>query len=70
MSEPEAIRAEVETLFTLVRERYGDRLDAEQLAGVRTAIVGIVQAARALRAVRLTNGDEPGQTFTPYRADP
>ena len=70
MSEPEAVRAEVETLFTLVRERYGDRLDAEQLAGVRTAIVGIVQAARALRAVRLTNGDEPGQPFTPYRADP
>lgn len=60
---------EVETLFALVRERYGSRLDAEQLAGVRTALEGIVQAARALRAVRLTNADEPGQPFVPYRAD-
>ncbi len=70
MSLPEAARAEVETLFALVRERYGGRLDAEQLAGVRTAIEGIVQAARALRAVRLTNADEPGQPFAPHRADP
>jgi len=69
MSLPEAVLAEVETLFALVRERYGGRLDAEQLAGVRTAIEGIVQAARALRAVRLANGDEPGQPFAPYRAD-
>jgi len=70
MSLPEAVRAEVETLLGLVRERYGDRLDAEELAGVRTALEGIVQAARALRAVRLTNADEPGQPFAPYRADP
>lgn len=69
MSLPEAVLAEVETLLALVRERYGGRLDAEQLAGVRTAIESIVQAARALRAVRLTNADEPGQPFTPYRAD-
>jgi hypothetical protein len=69
MSLPEAVLAEVETLFALVRERYGGRLDAEQLAGVRTAIVGIVQAARALRAVRLTNADEPGQPFASYRAE-
>jgi len=69
MTQPEAVLVEVETLFALVRERYGSRLDAEQLAGVRTAIEGIVQAARALRAVRLTNADEPGQRFVPYRAD-
>jgi len=57
-------------MLALVRERYGSRLDADQLAGVRTAIEGIVQAARALRAVRLTNADEPGQPCAPYRADP
>lgn len=82
MSEPEAIRApeairppaaiqpEVETMLALVRERYGSRLAPEELEGVRTAIVGIVQAAHALRAVRLTNADEPGQPFAAYRADP
>lgn len=70
MSEPEAIRAEVDVLLALVRERYEDRLDADQLAGVRTAIEGIVQAARALRAVRLSNADEPAQPFAAHRADP
>ena len=31
MSETEAVAAEVETMLALVRERYGERLDAEQL---------------------------------------
>jgi hypothetical protein len=70
MSDTEAVRAEVETLLALVRERYGSRLDADQLAGVRTAIEGIVQASRALRAVRLTNADEPAQPFAAYRPEP
>jgi len=65
----DALHAEVETMLALVRERYGSRLDAEQLAGVRTAIEGIVQAARALRAVRLSNADEPAPPFAAYRAD-
>jgi hypothetical protein len=70
MSEPEAVRAEADTLLALVRERYGARLTAEQLDDVRAAIVSIVQAAHALRAVRLDNADEPGQPFAAYRADP
>lgn len=70
MSDAEAVRAEVETMLALVRERYGSRLDPDQLAGVRTAIEAIVQASRALRAVRLTNADEPAQPFTAYRAEP
>jgi len=69
MSQPEALRAEVDTLFALVRERYGSRLNADELEAVCEGIVGIVQAARALRAVRLTNADEPGQPFAAYRAD-
>ena len=70
MSDAEAVRAEVDTMLALVRERYGSRLDAVQLAGVRTSIEAIVQAARALRAVRLTNADEPAQPFAAYRAEP
>ena len=70
MSEADVVRAEVETLLALVHARYGSRLDADQLAGVRTAIEGIVQAARALRAVRLSNADEPAQPFAAYRAEP
>ena len=44
-------------------------VDARQLDGVRKAIEGIVEQARAVRAVRLDNADEPYQTFRPYRAD-
>jgi hypothetical protein len=70
MSGGDAVRAEVETLLALVRDRYGSRLSEEQLAGVRTSIEAIVQASRALRAVRLTNADEPAQPFAAYRAEP
>ena len=70
MAETQDIRAEVEALFALVRERYGDRLTPEQLDGVKKGVEGIVKAARALRAVRLENSDEPMQPFVPYRADP
>ena len=70
MSDADAVRAEVEAMLALVRERYGGRLDADQLAGVRTSIEAIVQASHALRAVRLTNADEPAQPFAAYRAEP
>ena len=70
MSEGDVVRAEVDVMLALVRERYGSRLDADQLAGVRTAIEAIVQASRALRAVRLTNADEPAQPFAAYRSEP
>ena len=61
--------SEVDTLFTLLRERYGDRLTAEQLDGVKKGVEGVVEMARALRAVRLGNSDEPMQPFVPYRGD-
>ena len=61
---------EVESLLSIVRARYGDRLTPEELEGVRQNIEGIVTAARALRAVRLDNADEPAPPFVPYRAEP
>ena len=57
-------------MLALVRQRYGDRLAPDELEAVRTAVEGLVQAACALRAVRLTNADEPGQPFAAYRAEP
>ena len=66
---PDPAAAEAAALFALVSARYGSRLDAGQLDGVRKAIEGIVEQARAVRAVRLGNADEPYQTFRPYRAD-
>ncbi len=64
------VNAEVERLFALVRERYGDRLTPAELDEVRKGVEGVVLTARALRAVRLENSDEPSSLFIPYRADP
>jgi hypothetical protein len=66
----EPARGEVEALFALVRQRYGERLTAEELAAVREGIEGIVRTTRALRAVRLRNSDEPLPPFAPFRAEP
>src|SRR4030095_13230439 len=55
--------------FETVLQRYGARLTGEQLDDLRKIVRGQVDAARALRAVRLTNGDEPFQPFDAYRAE-
>ena len=64
VSEP--ARSEAEHLFSLVRDRYGSRLTPEELEAVRTGVEAIVEAARALRAVRLDNADGP---LLPSRPD-
>ncbi len=60
---------ETDTLFEIVRQRYGGRLTNEQLDDLRKIVRGQVDAARALRAVRLTNVDEPFQRFAAFRSD-
>ena len=69
MTDREAAQAEVDALFAMVSARYGARLDAQQLDGVRKAIEAIVEQARAVRAVRLVNADEPTPAFRAYRGD-
>ena len=60
---------EVDHLFALIASRYGDRLTDAELAEVRKGIEAVAQNARALRAVRLRNSDEPSPPFVPFRAD-
>jgi len=66
---PETPNPEAVALFALVANRYGSRLTTEQLDELKKMVEGQVEAARALRAVRLTNADEPCQSFKPYRGD-
>jgi hypothetical protein len=69
-TEPEPEQSpEVEQLFALVRQRYGRRLTPAQLDEVKKGVTAVVEAGRALRAVRLRNSDEPFQPFIPYRSD-
>jgi hypothetical protein len=70
MSEAAKPDPEADALFEIVRRRYGDRLTPVQLDELRKIVAGQLEAARALRAVTLTNADEPMQPFTPYRTEP
>jgi hypothetical protein len=65
----ESTDKEVDERFSIVKRLYGDRLTTEQLDEVRKGVVGIVEAAEALRAVKLENGDEPFSVFVPYRKE-
>lgn len=56
-------------LFSIIKERYGDRLSEDELAEVKKGVDRIVEAAEKLREVRLENGDEPFFVFRPYRGD-
>ena len=63
----DATAREVDARLAMLQGPYGDRLTEEQLHGVRLGIEAVVEAAEALRAVRLGNGDEPCTVFTPHR---
>jgi hypothetical protein len=60
---------EAETLFSLVKEKYGDKIAPEELEEVKKAVEGIVETSMELRKVELGNWDEPFTVFKPYRRD-
>ena len=69
MSDSDTESREARALFNLVRDRYGDRLGPEELEGVRKGVEAVVEAAEALRSVKLENSDEPFSVFKPYRKE-
>jgi hypothetical protein len=58
---------EVEARFRVVADRYGDRLTPDELEEVRKAIEANLDAAYALRSIKLENWDEPFSVFKPLR---
>jgi hypothetical protein len=58
---------EVEARFRVVVDRYGDRLTPEELEEVRKAVEANLDAAYALRSIKLENWDEPFSVFKPLR---
>jgi hypothetical protein len=60
---------ESEHLFSIIKDRYGDRLTEEQLDEVRVGVNRLTEAAKALREIRLENWDEPFSVFRPYRGE-
>lgn len=47
--------------------RYGERWNDAELALIRERLRRSVRLGDALRAVPMTNADEPGNIFKPYR---
>ena len=60
---------EAETLFRLVKEKYGDKIKEDELDEVKKAVERIVETSLELRKVELGNWDEPFSVFKPYRRD-
>ena len=69
MSDKENSTPESEALFSLIEQRYGDRLDDEQTEELREVVEGIAKNADALKSVKVENGLEPFSVFTPYRRE-
>lgn len=67
MSEEKPDDKESENLYNLVKDRFGDRLTAEELEQVKKDIKTIVDASKALQTVKLSNWDEPFLFFKPYK---
>ena len=61
---------ELEVFLTLIRQRYGGRLDETQLALLRETLTGLARDVAALRAVSIPDDAEPAQPFVAFRAEP
>ena len=57
-----------EQVMAVLRQRYGDRLDEQELEEVSEAAKAIVKASEDMRAVDLGHGDSPF-SLPPYRKD-
>jgi hypothetical protein len=70
MAKPKSdpIDAIVEQRLGELTARFGDRWSEAELAEIRARIRRSAKSADALRAVKLTNADEPGNIFRPHRA--
>ena len=69
MSHDDETSFDMAYMFNIVKQRFGDRLTAEELEEVQEAVEGIGKMTASLRAVKLNNGDEPFTRFVPYRKD-
>ena len=69
MSQKDEKHSDMEYMFNIVKRRFGDRLTAEELGEVEKMVEGIEKMTASLRAVKLTNSDEPFSRFVPYREE-
>ena len=61
--EPSEFKDDVQAITTVIRRRYGKHLDAKQLDAIAEELDGRMQGGKAMRAVKLGNGEEPDSVF-------
>jgi len=62
-AKPPEIGEDARALAAIIKRRFGTHLTDEQLEAVTRQLDGAVQSGKALRGVKLANGDEPDVTF-------
>jgi hypothetical protein len=61
--EKEETPPEVRHLLEIVKQRWGDRLDAAQLKAIERELASTVRTSGTLRGLKLQNSDEPAVIF-------
>jgi hypothetical protein len=69
LSDTDQTESDSKFLFDMLKRRYGERLNPEELEEVKNGVEFIQKAADKLRSVNLQNSDEPSALFVPYRKD-
>jgi len=69
VSETNQTESDSQFLFDMLKQRYGERLNPEELEEVKKGVENIQQAADKMRSVSLQNSDEPYALFVPYRKE-
>jgi hypothetical protein len=69
LSDTDQTESDSKFLFDMLKRRYGERLNLEELEEVKKGVEFIQKAADKLRSVNLQNSDEPSALFVPYRKD-
>ncbi len=67
--EVDPFQAEVDARLALIVARHGARLDDAARVSIRRDVEALVKRGQTLKAVALTNADEPSPTFQVYRAN-
>ena len=67
MGEEDTSDNEFENLFRIVRDRFANRLTADELEQIKKDVKTFIDNSRELRSIRLSNSDEPFFIFKPYK---
>ncbi len=65
----EQLSPDEDHLFEIVRRRYCDGLDSDELEEVRKGVRDVLKQADALAAVKLDMSEEPSPLFRPHASD-